>query len=380
VTSFWTALYWLMACVAGWWCLALLYALLNRLLLPRLPRECLPDLPSLSVVVPARDEELALEEALRSHLVQDYPGLQVVVCDDGSTDRTPEILARLQAEFPHLTVVRGGELRAGWLGKPNAQRQAYERATGEVLLFVDADVRYGPGLHRRAVSELVRRRADMLLLLGTLEGRGLEPLILSFLDAFVGYSFPAFLVNAPRPRWMAFGAGSGNLVRRDALEASGGLEALRAEVVDDVAMGRQLKRYRGRFRLALASGELRVRMYPSFAAAFRGFTKNLYSAFGRRLWFGIPSFVADLAVHTLPAALVSLSWALPALEPLRPLAAFSVAAGAACNGAVALWAGQPLWVALAFPLRTPLWFVMFLKSAWVYHRRGIVWRGRVFRG
>jgi len=359
---------------------ALVQLLLNRLLVPRLPAESLDELPSLSVVVPARNEEAALEEALRAHLTQDYPGLQVVVCDDGSTDGTPQILARLEAEFPHLTVVRGGEVPPGWLGKPNAQRQAYEKATGEVLLFVDADVRYAPGLHRRAVSELVRRRADILLLLGTLEGRGLEPLLLSFLDAFFAYAGPSYLVQVPWLRGFAFGAGSGNLVRRDALEASGGLERLKAEVVDDVAMGRQLKRLRGRFRLALAFGGVRVRMYPTFAGTFSGFTKNLYSAFGRHLWFGVPSYLADLAVHTLPLALLGLSGFAPALGPLRLPAAFAVCAGVICNAGTALWTGQPLWIALTFPLRTVLWFAMFLRSAWVFHTRGIVWRGRTFKG
>jgi chlorobactene glucosyltransferase len=169
-------------------------------------------------------------------------------------------------------------------------------------------------------------------------------------------------------------------VRREAFEAAGGLEAIRAEVVDDVAMGRRLKALRGRFRLVLAVGEIRVRMYRGFRAAFAGFTKNLYSAFGRRLTFGIPSFLVDLAVHTLPAALFGLSWVLPALEPLRMPAGFAVCAGVVCNAATALWTGQPLWIALAFPLRSVLWFAMFLRSAWVYHTRGILWRGRSYKG
>lgn len=376
----WVPMQWLLWGVAGWWCLAVVQLLLNRLLLPNLPRETLTDLPALSVVIPARDEEFALEAALRTHLEQDYPGLQVVVCDDGSTDGTPEILARLQREFPHLTVVRGGELLPGWLGKPNAQRQAYARATSEFVLFVDADVRYVPGLHRRAVSEMVRRELDIIVMVGTLEGRGLEPLILSFLDAFMAYCGCSFLANVQRLKPLALGAGSGNLVRREAFEAAGGLAAIKAEVVDDVAMGRRLKALRGRFRFVLAMGELRVRMYPSFAAAFAGFTKNLYSAFGRRLWFGGPSFLVDLAVHTLPAAVLALSPLLPGLAPLRLPAAWAVGAGVFCNGATALWTGQPPWVAFAFPLRTVVWFSMFLRSAWIYHTRGVVWRGRTFKG
>lgn len=377
----WSSALWVCWLVVAWWGLALTVAILNRLMVPHLPEECLPnaELPLLSVVVPARNEEADLEEALRAHLEQDYPGLDVVVCDDGSTDRTPEILARLSREFPSLTVVHGGEVLPGWLGKPNAQRQALEAAHGECLLFVDADVIYSPGAHRRAASELVRHKADMVLLLGTIESQGLEPLVLSFLNAFATYCGPLFLANVPCLRRVAFGGGIGNLVTREALEGIGGIAALREEVVDDVAMGQRIKAWRGRYRLVVAPGAVRVRMYRGFVDAFQGFTKNIYSAFGRRFWLGAVSFGVDLLVHTFPAIVLGLSFAIPALQPLRLPAELAVGGGFLCNAAAAIWTGPPIWIAVAFPLRSLVWTAIFLRSAWIYHTRGIVWRGRAFR-
>ncbi len=368
-------------CVAAWWGVALSYAILNRLLIPRLPRREAADeqLPSLSVVIPARNEASAIEAAVASHCSQEYPRLQVVGCDDGSTDATPEILARLQQRFGNLEIVRGQEPDEGWIGKPNAMRQALERANGEFILFVDADVRYAQGVHCRAVSEMVRGNYDMVLLLSTLEGKGLEPLVTSFLDAVVLYTSPTFLANCPRLRWLAFGAGSGNLVRREALEAIGGLESIKSEVVDDVALGKTIKAWRGRFRLVTAFGDVRVRMYPSFSAAVEGFTKNLYSALNRNPFFGGICFLADLAVHVAPPLGLGLSFLFSEAFELRLPALVGTLAGVACNLQVSLWSGQPLWAALLFPARTIIWTYIFFRSMARYSRHGITWRGRTYK-
>lgn len=369
-------------CVVGWWGMALAWAILNLRFVPKLgppPPEGEP-LPSLSVVIPARDEASGIVAAVESHCSQDYPRLQVVVCDDGSSDATPHLLAKLQSRYPNLVVVRGQEPPPGWLGKPNAMRQAYAAATGEVVLFVDADVRYGPGVHRRAVWELVRGSHDIVLLLPSLEGRGMEPLVLSFLDAFSVYSLPTFLVNSPRLKWLAFGAGSGNLVRREALEAIGGLEVIRGEVVDDVALGRAMKALRGRFRLVVAFEEIRVRMYPSFFAAVEGFTKNLYSAFRQNPLLSALGFSADWAVHVAPPLGLTLALVWPGAAHLLLPTALAVGAGLLCNGMMCLWAGQPLWVAALYPARTAIWTWIVLRSFWRYQTRGIVWRGRTYKG
>lgn len=357
------------------------YAILNRLLIPRLTRDLVPNeaMPSLSVVIPARNEASAIEAAVASHCCQDYQRLQVVVCDDGSTDATPDILARLQKRFGNLEVTQGIEPPEGWMGKTNAMRQALERATGEFILFVDADVRYAQGVHRRAVTEMARGNYDMVLLLSTLEGKSFEPLVTSFLDAFALYSVPTFLANVQRLRWFAFGAGSGNLVRREALEAIGGLESIKSEVVDDVALGKRIKAWRGRFRLVTAFGDVRVRMYPSFSAAVEGFTKNLYSAFNRNPLFGAAGFLADLAVHVAPPLALWLSFLFPQAFALRLPALVGTLAGVACNLEVSLWSGQPPWTALLFPARTIIWTYIFFRSMARYSRHGITWRGRTYK-
>ncbi len=373
------AVTWMLWAVAAWWGYALVNAALNLALVPQLPQEPGGEPPpTLSVVIPARNEEKRVGEAVAAHCAQDYPGLQVVVVDDGSTDSTPAILEDLAARHPNLVVVRGGELREGWLGKPNAQRQGLERATGEMVLFADADVVYSPGVHRRAVGEMVRRNLDMALLLSRLEGRGLEPVVLSMLDAFAFYASPTWLVNWPRIKGFAFGAGSGNLVRREAFEAAGGMERIRGEVIDDVAMGLMMKAYRGRFRVLLCFGEIRVRMYEGLRGCLEGFTKNYFGFFKYSPLRAGFLQAMDVLIHLAPPLALAASLVLPCAGSLLLPAALGTGAGILLELGACLWAGHPPWVALIYPIRPLVWSHILWRSARRYYSRGLVWRGRTY--
>ena len=130
--------------------------------------------PSLSVVVPARDEERAAGESVRSMVAQEYPGpLEVVTVDDRSADRTGEILESLRAETPGLLrVLRVKELPEGWLGKNHALFLGAAEARGDWLLFTDADVVFAPDCFRKAVSYAVGNGLDHLALAPELFSRG----------------------------------------------------------------------------------------------------------------------------------------------------------------------------------------------------------------
>ena len=108
--------------------------------------------PSVSVLVPARNEARNIEACLDSLLLQDYPDYELIVLDDHSTDSTPEILGRLAAHNPRLRLLSGAALPAGWLGKHWACHQLYQASTGDLLLFTDADTRHEPDMLRASVS------------------------------------------------------------------------------------------------------------------------------------------------------------------------------------------------------------------------------------
>jgi chlorobactene glucosyltransferase len=167
----------LLCVAAGSVVLMLSFLFLNVKLLPRLGK--LPPaggpgeaLPSVSIVIPARNEERAIATSVLSQLAQNYADFEVIVVDDRSTDATPQILAALARENPRLTVVSGEDPPPGWLGKPHALWEGARAARGELLLFVDADVRYDSRCLAEAVAFLLAKRADFVGFLPRFDSRG----------------------------------------------------------------------------------------------------------------------------------------------------------------------------------------------------------------
>lgn len=337
--------------------------------------------PRVSVVIPARNEESSVERAVRSHLAADYPDFEVVVVDDRSTDRTGEILAALAREDPRLRVVAGSDPPAGWLGKPHALHLGAAAATGELLLFTDADVRYDPRALGEAVALLEEQRLDFVALLPRMEMVGfwenvLMPYVLG--AYFIGIGF---LANVDRPRWAAAGGGAGNLVRRPVYDSLGGHAALRASVIDDVNLALRAKRAGFKTRAVRAEDRVVVRMYRGLREVVNGFTKNLGYAFNGLLGavlFLLTSFVTLLAVApplVLGAALLG--------APVDPSSALYAAAAYAIMVAVRLAAaaalGDPLWPAVTHPIMTAAWAFIIVRSLFYrFVRRRLVWRGREF--
>jgi chlorobactene glucosyltransferase len=377
------------ACVAyAALCLALVLA--NAVLLPRLSRahveaDGVPaePLPLVSIVVPARDEEREIERAVGSLLAQDYPQprLEVIVVNDRSTDRTGEILARLAARDPRLTVVDGVEPPPGWLGKPHALFEGQRAARGELLLFVDADIFYAPEAVRRAVAFLESRQADFLALMPRAEAVGFwENVLLPNLECAI-YFAPWFLVTARRPRWLAPGGGAGNLVRRRAYDAVGGHETLRASVVDDVRLATEVKRAGFPTLLVIADDLVSVRIYRGFREVWNGFTKNVAYVLNGVLGIGIALWLVAWTVLTiLPPVVLVAAWAgalVPAADIRRAALAWEVLVAA--RVVLSLVLRKPLWAALTSPLMAAVWAGLLVRSAWQrFVRRSLTWRGREF--
>ena len=122
-------------------------------------------LPSVSVIIPACDEEQGIASALTSVLTLDYPNLEIIVLNDRSSDATPQILDRMAAEDPRLRVIHISELPAGWLGKNHALHLGAAQAKGEYLLFTDADVHMAPDTLRRAAARMQVHQLDQLCLI-----------------------------------------------------------------------------------------------------------------------------------------------------------------------------------------------------------------------
>jgi len=335
--------------------------------------------PRVSIIIPARDEALAIEGAVRSHLSQDYPDFEVIVVDDRSTDETPAILARLAAENSRLRVIGGVEPPTGWLGKPHAQHQGSAVATGEILLFADADVTYDSMALAEGVETLERRELDLLGFFPRLEMVGFwENVLMPCLP--VSYFFgPAFLFNSDWQRRFAAAGGAGMLMRTEAYRAAGRHEAIRSSVIDDIHLAIRVRRAGGRCRMVMADHRVHIRMYRGFREVVDGFTKNLAFTFagGGAIPLAL-STVFSFAAWTIPA-LVLVAAACGLDVPARDvrLAAGAVGITVVARIALSRFLKYPLWAALTQPLMAAVWLAIAVRSfTWRFLRRELVWRGR----
>ncbi len=273
--------------VAAAWAFKTVEFVRNRKRVPNLLErrydEALPEAsPRLAVIVPACNEETAIEATVRSLRAQEGVRLEVIAVDDRSTDRTGTILDRLGTEpgpVP-LRVLHVRERPHGWMGKQNALAQGAARTDAPYLLFTDGDIFFRPDALRRAMRFMVEERADHLVLLPTPTIRGFgEHMMLSAMQVYSAFAVRLWRVADPRSRRDRLGVGAFNLVRREAYEAIGGFAALRMEVLEDVRLGVEIKRRGLRQRVVFGTGLVTLHWATGVGGIVRNVTKNLFAAF-----------------------------------------------------------------------------------------------------
>ena len=250
--------------------------------------------PRLSVIVPARNEAAHLESAVSTLLGQDYPDLEVILVNDRSTDGTGELVDRLAAQDARIRAVHIDVLPENWLGKVNALRRGTEHATGDWLLFSDADIYFSPGVLRRALALALYKHADHLTLVPDAKPKAfwLEVAIHTF-GLLLLITTRAASVN--RSDGNAYiGIGAFNLVNAAVFRRTPGFEWLRLEPADDMGIGLMMKRAGGKSFVALAYDELSLHWYTSISAMFKGLEKNLFGPGPRYRWWRLLSSVIQI--------------------------------------------------------------------------------------
>ncbi len=282
-----------------------------RAILEQVDPSILEELPSVSIVIPVRNEEKELERALQSVLNLDYPQLSITVVNDRSTDGTSEILKKLQKQNTKLRVVTNKSLPEGWLGKVWAMKVGSEACQSEYILFTDADVRYHPDALKRAMTYLVRERrtsnqktVTQLCILPKIDLKGrLESWVFSafFMLLFLGLR----LWEANRPYAKApVGAGAFNLVEASFLREHQLLEKLRMEVVEDLSLGYLVRELGGVARAMQSDSMIEVRYQEGIWGLVRGTEKNFFAGFSYSYLQAIASlFLIWIAlISALPVA------------------------------------------------------------------------------
>ena len=332
--------------------------------------------PSVAIVVPARDEAAILPETVPSLMAQDYPGpVRIFLVDDNSTDGTAELLE----QWPDVKVLHPGQPAPGWAGKLWALRAGVD-AAGEVdyLLLTDADIRHRPSSLRLLVTSAIGGDYGLVSQMARLRTRtGWERLIVPAFVYFFALLFPFRWSNRPGARTAA-AAGGCSLVRRDALVAAGGFEAIHQSVIDDVALARAVKRAGARTFLGLADHVESIRPYPSLTTLWRMVSRSAYSqlrrspallagtVLGLGLMFWVPPLAAVIGAVGGDAAVAALgiaAWLLMAALYVPMLRYYRL----------------PIVGSLALPFTATLYLGMTVDSGIQHHRgRGAEWKGRTY--
>jgi len=346
-----------------------------------------PRWPSVTAVVPARDEAMLLGETLRSLLDQDYPGVfRIVLADDESSDGTGEVASAVARDHPNgasVTVARTPERPPGWVGKmwavETGVRTASAAAPPEYWLLTDADVEHGPGSVRRLVAKAEAERLDLVSQMVLLHaGPGFGALLVPAFVYFFQKLYPFTRVNDPGSR-TAGAAGGCVLVRSEALARAGGIEALRGEVIDDCALGRAVKRG-GPIWLGLSTTERSIRPYAGIADVWNMVARSAFTQLRHSLWI-VAGTVLGLALLYLVPPLTVLSWPWH-----RDGVAVGLALGAWVLQAVSFAPTLALyersaWCGFALPIAGVFYGAMTIDSAHRHFRRaGAHWKGRAGAG
>lgn len=332
-------------------------------------------LPRISVLFAARNEAEKLPVALASFVSLDYPNYEVIAVDDRSVDATPQTLDDFAFQHAILRVVHVSALPEGWLGKPHALEIAFECSSGEWLVFTDADVRFAPDLIRRALALAELSNWDHLTLLAAVELRGFwETAAVGYLG--VGFLFGAQPWRVSDPRTGSYmGVGAFQLIRRSTYEAIGTHRRLAMEVVDDMKLGKLVKQ-RG-FRSGIAFGEefVQVRWQEGIGNVIRGLTKNLFAAFGFRIWQALGAVLGIFLISILPflALFFTQGWT-------RVVAGASVAIGMSLQARLLRENSISPLYGLTHPLGAAILIYMILRSMTVtLWQGGIIWRDTFYR-
>lgn len=328
-------------------------------------------LPMVSVLIPARNEERGIEACVRSVCSQDHHNLEVIVLDDGSTDRTPEILKQLQSEYPHLRVITGQPLPDGWVGKVWACHQLSQVARGEVLLFTDADTHHHPNTVSSAVRTLQNHHFDFFSIithqeLGSFAEHAVIPIVhvmfFAFLPSDLVIHHPSVSASAANGQFMCF--------TRSAYDKIGGHTCVQNAMVEDVSLARVIKRAGLRMGLVDGIRYVSCRMYTNATEVTNGFAKNFFAGTG----YNVPVMLLLLAFFATAfvAPLV--------LAPFRPeLAAIPLTLAAVIRGTISLRFRMPIWHAVIMPI-SAVWVILIgIKSMiWAFSSTGSQWKGRSY--
>jgi len=332
-------------------------------------------LPRVSIIIPARNEQRNIHEAIQALLELDYPDYELIVIDDRSVDNTGRILDEMAAVSAKLQVIHLEQLPLGWLGKNHALWVGSRMASGELLLFTDADIIMEPSTLSRAVTFL--KHHNLAHLAATPSMR----MPTTFLAMF-GAVFVIFFSLFARP-WKArdagscchIGIGAFNLVRASTYWSVGGHETIRLRPDDDIKLGKIIKMNGNRQDIVFAPDFLAVEWYASFKEVIKGLEKNAFSGADYNIPLVLCGCLSLLLFSIWPFMAIFLT-----VGAVRGLYLATVVLILVSYADTVRFHHGKAWHGVAYPLSTALFVYILLRTMLLnLVQGGIYWRGTFYR-
>jgi len=333
--------------------------------------------PRVSIIVPARNEEEHITPALTTLLKLDYDNYEVIAVDDRSTDRTGEVMDRMAATpeaSSRLQIIHVAELPPGWLGKVHAMWCAAKHASGDWLLFTDADVLFRPDVLSRALAYAEAESADHLVLFPRLimHSPG-ERMVIAFFQTLFVFGHRPWKVADPKTK-DHIGVGAFNLIRRRVYDAVGSYQALRFEVLDDMKLGKIVKNGGHAQRNVYGADLISLRWVKGALGMVNNLTKNFFAIMSFQWWRALLSAFALAFLNLMPFLGIWLAqgWArLPYAVALASI--FGIYVGMSWESDI------PAYYFVLHPIGAALFVYIMLRSmALTLARGGVVWRGTFY--
>jgi glycosyltransferase involved in cell wall biosynthesis len=377
-----TYLYW----IAGW---ILALAWLSRIVdaalgVPKIPDIARPQWnlhppgkPSVSIIVPARNEEESIGQSLRKLLSLDYGTYEVIAVNDRSADRTGEIMqevAATPAARGCLKVIHVDTLPQGWLGKTHAMWKAAQQAAGDWLLFTDADVLFRPDALRRALAYAEKQRVDHLVVFPRMiMKRPGEKMMIAFFQTLFVFGHRPWKVADPKTK-DHMGVGAFNLIRRRVYEAVGTYQALRFEVVDDMKLGKVVKNAGFVQHVVFGEDLVSIRWAKGAMGVVNNLTKNFFAILSFQWWRALLSCLGLAFLNLGPFVGVWLAHGRARLPyAVALLCMFMIYVGMSLKSSV------PPYYFILHPVSSALFVYIMLRSMGLtLGRGGVVWRGTFY--
>ncbi len=342
-------------------------ALANLLFRPWLPRLLPENHPLVSVLIPARNEELTIEAVLGDLSAQPYENLEIIVFDDQSEDKTAEIVRAAAAADPRIRLVNSPGLPEGWTGKNFACHSLGMAAQGEYLLFLDADARIGGALIGNLVASAQKWGAGLITIFPQQKMVSMgEKLTVPVMNFILVSLLPLILVR--KSPWSSLSAANGQCMfyNGSVYRKFFPHELVRRQRVEDISIARMLKIERVRVACLLGDERIRCRMYTGFGEAVNGFSRSVAAFFGNSL--AMASIFWLLTTWGFIPVILAMN--LPVV--MAYLLMFTVT-----RMIISFVSRQSIWTNLILLFPQQLSMGMFIFRAFQQHlKRSFEWKGR----